>query len=93
VTDYNHFQDTGINKRCPLHDDVEARHEQEVKKAADAAMAKVKAENPGLSDADLMVKVSDRVKQEILPIMSCMADNSRCYIRSLQLSMYLFVHL
>jgi TRIAD3 protein (E3 ubiquitin-protein ligase RNF216) len=26
-------------------------------------MAKVRADNPGLSDADLMIKVSDRVKQ------------------------------
>lgn len=34
-----------------------------MKKAADEAMAKVKAENPSLSDADLMVQVSDRVKQ------------------------------
>jgi TRIAD3 protein (E3 ubiquitin-protein ligase RNF216) len=48
---------------CPLHDDVEARHEQEVKKAADATMAKVKADNPGLSDTDLMIEVSDRVKR------------------------------
>ncbi|KAH8730998.1 hypothetical protein GQ44DRAFT_370135 [Phaeosphaeriaceae sp. PMI808] len=62
VTDYNHFGD--INRgRCPLHDNVEDRHEQEVKKAADEAMAKVRADNPGLSDTDLMIEVSDRVKQ------------------------------
>ena len=35
---------------CPLHDNIEQRHEEEVKKAADEAMAKVKAENPGVSD-------------------------------------------
>jgi TRIAD3 protein (E3 ubiquitin-protein ligase RNF216) len=46
-----------------LHDNVEDRHEQEVKKAADEAMAKVRAENPDLSDADLMIQVSDRVKK------------------------------
>ncbi|EDU40328.1 ubiquitin conjugating enzyme 7 interacting protein 1 [Pyrenophora tritici-repentis Pt-1C-BFP] len=62
VTDYNHFGDVQAGK-CPLHENVEDRHEQEVKKAAEDAMAKVRADNPGLSDADLMVKVSDRVKQ------------------------------
>lgn len=46
-----------------MHDNVEDRHEQEVKKAADEAMAKVRAENPDLSDADLMIQVSDRVKK------------------------------
>ncbi|EMD61715.1 hypothetical protein COCSADRAFT_39416 [Bipolaris sorokiniana ND90Pr] len=62
VTDYRHFGD-GQAGRCPLHENVEERHEQEVKRAADEAMAKVQAENPGFSDADLMVKVSDQVKQ------------------------------
>ncbi|XPS75155.1 RBR-type E3 ubiquitin transferase [Ascochyta lentis] len=62
VNNYEHFGD--VNKgRCALHDNVEDVHEQEVKKAAEEAMAKVKAENPTLSDADLMVEVSDRVKQ------------------------------
>jgi TRIAD3 protein (E3 ubiquitin-protein ligase RNF216) len=62
VTNYEHFG-PDAQKRCPLHDNVEDRHEQEVKKAADEAMAKVRADNPDLSDADLMIKVSDRVKQ------------------------------
>ncbi|KAI4946320.1 hypothetical protein J4E86_009025 [Alternaria arbusti] len=62
VTDYNHFGESRAGK-CPLHENVEDRHEQEVKRAADEAMAKVRVDNPGLSDADLMVKVSDRVKQ------------------------------
>jgi TRIAD3 protein (E3 ubiquitin-protein ligase RNF216) len=62
VTDYNHFGEAQRGK-CPLHENIEDRHEQEVKRAADEAMAKVRADNPGLSDADLMVKVSDRVKQ------------------------------
>ena len=34
-----------------------------MKKAADQAMAQVRADNPDLSDADLMIQVSDRVKQ------------------------------
>jgi TRIAD3 protein (E3 ubiquitin-protein ligase RNF216) len=62
VTNYEHFGEVARG-RCPLHENVEDRHEQEVKKAADEAMAKVRAENPHLSDADLMVKVSDKVKQ------------------------------
>lgn len=62
VKDYQHFGETQDGK-CPLHDNVEDRHEREVEKAADDAMAKVRTDNPGLSDADLMVKVSDRVKQ------------------------------
>ena len=62
MTDYSHFGDPQAGK-CPLHENIEERHEQEVKRAADEAMAKVRRDNPGLSDADLMVKVSDRVKQ------------------------------
>ncbi|CAN9157721.1 unnamed protein product [Alternaria sp. RS040] len=62
VTDYNHFGDA-VGGKCPLHENIEDRHEQEVKRAADEAMAKVRADNPDLSDADLMVQVSDRVKQ------------------------------
>lgn len=62
VDNYEHFGDTNKG-RCALHDNVEDVHEQAVKKAADEAMAKVRSENPGLSDADLMVQVSDCVKQ------------------------------
>ena len=62
VTNYQHFGEAQRGK-CPLHENIENRHEQEVKKAAEVAMAKVRADNPGLSDADLMVKVSDQVKQ------------------------------
>ncbi|KAF1964895.1 hypothetical protein BU23DRAFT_491236 [Bimuria novae-zelandiae CBS 107.79] len=64
IKDYKHFGEYDANREgCPLHDNIEDRHEQEVKKAADKAMAKVKAENPGVSDADLMIEVSDRVKR------------------------------
>jgi TRIAD3 protein (E3 ubiquitin-protein ligase RNF216) len=62
VVNYEHFGEVERG-RCPLHENVEARHEQEVKKAADEAMAKVRADHPDLSDADLMIRVSDRVKQ------------------------------
>ncbi|KAL5400741.1 hypothetical protein PMIN03_012126 [Paraphaeosphaeria minitans] len=64
IKDYNHFSDHSASEGgCQLHDNVEDRHEQEVKKAADEALAKALAENPGLSDADLMIHISDRVKQ------------------------------
>jgi TRIAD3 protein (E3 ubiquitin-protein ligase RNF216) len=66
VTNYEHFGDlrtTGNANRCPLHDNVEVRHEEEVKKAAADALAKVRAENPHISEAELMIQVSDRVKQ------------------------------
>lgn len=62
VANYDHFGDPNKG-RCALHDNVEEVHEQAVKKAADEAMAQVRAENPDLSDADLMIQVSDRVKQ------------------------------
>lgn len=71
VTDYNHFNDTtrgGRANQCPLHDNVEDRHEEEVKAAAENIKAKIRAENPDISDADLMIQVSDRVKR---------AENSR----------------
>ncbi|KAJ4380569.1 hypothetical protein N0V86_003928 [Didymella sp. IMI 355093] len=62
VNNYEHFGDPNKG-RCALHDNVEDVHEQAVKQAADEAMARVKAENPELSEADLIVQVSDRVKQ------------------------------
>lgn len=62
VNGYEHFGDPEKG-RCTLHDNVEDVHEKAVKKAADEAMAQVRAENPSVSDADLMIQVSDRVKQ------------------------------
>ncbi|CAI6246460.1 unnamed protein product [Periconia digitata] len=67
VVDYRHFyhgQDgTEATAACPLHDNMEARHEQEVKKAADKAVAILQAQNPEISKQDLAIKVSDRVSQ------------------------------
>lgn len=62
MRDYAHFGEIN-GAKCPLHDNIEDRHEKEVKKAAEEAMAKVRAENPAVSTADLMIKVSDRVRQ------------------------------
>jgi TRIAD3 protein (E3 ubiquitin-protein ligase RNF216) len=61
VTNYDHFGN-GRN-RCPLHDNHEARHEQEVEKAEQEALAKIRAERPDISEEHLKIEVSDRVKQ------------------------------
>lgn len=71
VTNYNHFSDShrpaipGASgpKKCPLHDDVEARHDADVKKAEEEAMRKVREENPDLSEEELKLQVSDAVKK------------------------------
>ena len=73
VKDYNHFdQSTRVpgmanpkskSKLCPLYDNVEERHEREVKEAEAAARAQVVEDNPDLTAEDLEIKVSDAVKK------------------------------
>ncbi|KAF2761807.1 hypothetical protein EJ05DRAFT_472766 [Pseudovirgaria hyperparasitica] len=70
VTDYQHFSgvsntlDMGSSEaKCPLYDNTEERHAKDVEKAERVALEKLRAENPGLSDADLKIKVSDKVQQ------------------------------
>lgn len=74
VKDYNHFDQIhpgarglgvagSATKQCPLYDNVEERHEREVKQAEEAARAEVLAENPNIDQADLDIKVSDAVKK------------------------------
>lgn len=68
LTNYDHFEHTtgratGTGKKCPLYDNVEERHEREVKEAGAAARAAVVAENPDVSAEDLEIKVSDAVKK------------------------------
>lgn len=57
-----HFGESKDGK-CPLHDNVESRHEQEIKEAAEKAMDKVRAENPNVSEADLKIQISDQLKR------------------------------
>ncbi|KAF2661337.1 hypothetical protein K491DRAFT_449808 [Lophiostoma macrostomum CBS 122681] len=59
VTNYNHFG----NGKCPLHDNQEARHEQDVDKAEAEALAKIRAEHPEIAEDDLKIKMSDSVKR------------------------------
>lgn len=51
------------SKKCPLYDNVEERHEREVKEAEAAARAQIAAENPDVSPDDLEIKVSNAVKK------------------------------
>lgn len=72
IKNYNHF-DQGANrgktsngaqaKKCPLYDDVEERHEREVKEAETKARAEVVENNPDVTAEDLEIKVSEAVKK------------------------------
>lgn len=59
IKNYDHFG----NGRCPLHDNQEDRHEQEVQKAEAEALAKIRQERPDISEEELKIEVSDRVKR------------------------------
>ncbi|KAK3714948.1 hypothetical protein LTR37_007438 [Vermiconidia calcicola] len=71
LKDYNHFDQAPAgraaggtaSKLCPLYDNVEERHEREVKEAEAAARAQVVEENPDVTAEDLEIKVSDAVKK------------------------------
>lgn len=65
---YDHFDQTprglpGAKSKCPLYDNVEERHEREIKEAETAARAEVINDNPDVSEKDLEIKVSDAVKK------------------------------
>lgn len=66
VKDYRHFTGNGGGSRkgCPLHDNTDQRHQDEVKKAEQEAVKKVKDANPGLAEEELRVKMSEQVKHE-----------------------------
>lgn len=61
---YRHFEEPRPRdvKKCPLYDNVEERHEKEVKEAEAATRAAIVAENPDVSAEDLEIKMSDAVK-------------------------------
>lgn len=62
VNDYRHF--SANPGGCPLHDNVDDRHEKEIRDAEAAAKAKVTAENPLVNEEDLAFQVSERVKAD-----------------------------
>ncbi|KAK7547286.1 hypothetical protein IWX49DRAFT_552915 [Phyllosticta citricarpa] len=61
VKDYHHFGE-GRDK-CPLYENTEQRHENEVQKAEKAAFEQLKKENPDISEEDLKIQVSEAVKK------------------------------
>ncbi|RMY99767.1 hypothetical protein D0862_06990 [Hortaea werneckii] len=69
LKDYEHFDQAPLGssrrngKKCPLYDDVEARHEREVKEAEEVAKKQLMEDNPDLNAEDLEIKISDRLKQ------------------------------
>ena len=65
--DYSHFDDTrrgGKPGNCPLFESVEERHDNEVKKAEQEALDKIRAEHPEYTEEDLKIKVSEKVKKD-----------------------------
>lgn len=53
----------GSGKKCPLYDNVEERHDREVREAEAAARARVMEEDPDVTEEDLKIQVSDAVKK------------------------------
>lgn len=65
---YDHFDQTPTGDprpggKCPLYDNLEQRHEREIKAAEETAKAQVMANNPDVDPEDLEIKLSDAVKQ------------------------------
>ncbi|KAA8905002.1 hypothetical protein FN846DRAFT_779179 [Sphaerosporella brunnea] len=66
VNGYDHFNDQargGSKGNCPLFDNVEERHEEEIRLAAEEARKKLREEHPELQDEDLEIELSEAVKQ------------------------------
>ncbi len=64
---YAHFNESARGGRpgqCPLFDNTQQRHDEDVKNAEQKALEKVRAENPGFSEDELKVKVSDAVERD-----------------------------
>lgn len=65
---YKHFKDSAsshspsVLKKCCLHDDANRRNDERVAAAEKQALAKVRAENPGISEEDLKIKFSKAVR-------------------------------
>ena len=71
LKNYDHFDhaqpgrhgQAGAGKKCPLYDNVEERHEREVKAAEEAAKKQLMEDNPDITADDLEIKLSDNVKR------------------------------
>jgi len=65
--DYSHFDDAkrgGKKGNCPLFEEVEKRHDNEVKEAEERAKRIVAEENPDVNAALLDFKFSEAVKAD-----------------------------
>ncbi|KAF3126604.1 hypothetical protein TWF569_000490 [Orbilia oligospora] len=61
IRDYNHFNDPargGRSGNCLLFDNTEERHHNEVEAAERAAIAKIRAENPEITEEQMRVQLS-----------------------------------
>lgn len=66
IKNYDHFNDPargGKLGNCPLFDNTDQRHEQEIQAAAKKAVEKLKEKDPDLKEEDLQIQVSDSVKK------------------------------
>ncbi|KAH6673991.1 hypothetical protein F5X68DRAFT_41181 [Plectosphaerella plurivora] len=64
---YDHFDDVnrgGKKGNCPLFDDLEKRHEEEVEKAREVAQKKLAAEEPNINQEHLRINMSGVVAQD-----------------------------
>ena len=67
IKNYDHFNDPargGKIGNCPLFDNTEERHHDEVETAAKKAMETLRGEHPDLDDEDLKIELSERVRKE-----------------------------
>ncbi|KAK5109009.1 hypothetical protein LTR62_007643 [Meristemomyces frigidus] len=73
IKDYAHFDHNApsghapaggpVKRKCPLYDNVDERHEREVKEAKQAARKQVLEQNPELKHQDLEIEVSEAVRK------------------------------
>lgn len=66
VADYQHFDSVPHGAGpggCPLYDNTEQRHDEDVRKAEAAAVAELQKEHPEISVDDLKIKVSGEVQR------------------------------
>lgn len=66
-TGYDHFNDQtrgGKAENCPLFDNLEERHENELRQAEEEARKKVLEDNPDVDAEIFKIQVSDKVKAD-----------------------------
>ncbi|KAM0810576.1 hypothetical protein AB5N19_10925 [Seiridium cardinale] len=67
VTDYSHFNDRnrgGKDGQCPLFDQTEIRHQDEVRRAEEASRSQVVKDNPELNADILKLRLSAQVEED-----------------------------